>query len=143
MEFQGQERIASPRESVWQLIIDPPRYLQCIPRVQNVRPAGEGKYAFEIAAGGQVLKCEATWLQLEAPRYARMAIKGGDFLGRLNMTNAIELRDDGDEATLVNWNSDVQLGGILGKMAGDRVPSMIGTMNQEVIRCIERQLKEG
>lgn len=143
MQFEGEERIDAPQQTVWDFITDPRRFSECAQGgMENVRVVDDRHFTFEISLPGQRIKCDGTWLERDAPNLARMEIKGGTFLGRATMTNTVRLSQGAQPSeTQVKWQADVQLTGILEKLAGNRIAPLVQSANQDVIRCLQEKLK--
>lgn len=140
MQFQGQEQIGATPQTVWQILTDPHRFTACAPGMANVQVVNDREFTFDVSAGGMTLRCKAAWDRLDPPRAAQLTISGGDLLGQASMTNHMELSPDGD-ATTLRWSSDVQLSGLLGRLAGPRVSSAVEQLNRDVFACLRGQIE--
>lgn len=142
MQFDGEERIDAPQQAVWDFITDPRRFSECANGgMQNIKIVDDRRFTFEVNVAGQRIKCDGTWLTLDAPNLARMEIKGGNFLGKATMINQVELQSDGANETQIRWQSDVQLSGILEKLGGNRIAPLVESANQDVFRCLRERVK--
>ncbi|HUZ00748.1 MAG TPA: SRPBCC domain-containing protein [Thermomicrobiaceae bacterium] len=141
MQFQGQEQIGAPSQTVWAFLVDPHHFTACAPGLENVRVVNDREFTFDVSAAGMTLRCTAAWVRLDPPRAAQLSITGGDFFGRASMTNDVQLSDDGSQATLLHWSTEVQLSGLLGRLAGPRVASMVESLNQDVFACLRGRIE--
>lgn len=141
MQFQGDERIGAPPEAVWSFLTDPNRFAECARGLENINVIDDRRFTFEVSVVGQRFKFDATWLKLDEPRSAQMEITGNTFAGKATMVNTINLSPDGEQATAVQWKSDVQLTGMLSMLAGDRIGPMVESLNKDVINCVRGKIE--
>lgn len=143
MEYAGQGRITAPPEAVWAFIADPHRYAACADGFENVKVVDDTRFTFDLRAYGQRLKCEAAWLERDAPRRAVLQVQGGDFFGKAKLVTTMDLEPDGDGATLVRWHADVALSGVIARLVGDRIGPLVERVNQSVLACVQQQVASG
>lgn len=142
MQYSGKGRVAASPQAVWDFLTDPQRYGACAEGFENVKVVDDRRFTFDLAAYGQRLKCEGSWLERDAPRRAVMQVQGGDFFGKAKLVNTVELEPDGD-GTMVRWQSDVNLSGMIAMVVGDRIGTLIERLNQSVLDCVQQQVATG
>lgn len=132
MEIEGEERIAAPREVVWQALNDAEVLKQCIPGCQSLEWSSPSELAATVKLKiGPVSASFAGVVSLsdvEAPESYTITGEGkGGVAGFAKGSAEVALLDEGQE-TLLRYKAHAQVGGKLAQL-GSR---LIGSSTQKL-----------
>jgi uncharacterized protein len=122
MKMTGQERIAAPRNRVWEALNDPAVLQQCIPGCQSLQQEAADKLraTVEIKIGpiGARFNAVVTLADVIAPQSYTLIGEGqGGTVGSAKATIKVQLAEDG-ATTLLSYEVDAQVGGRLAQLGG-------------------------
>jgi carbon monoxide dehydrogenase subunit G len=122
MEMTGEQRIAAPRQRVWEALNDPEVLKACIPGCQSLERDGENGFAAvaEVKIGpiGARFKGAVKLNDLDPPNGYTIDGQGnGGVAGNAKGSAKVRLSDDG-AGTLVTYNVDAQVGGRMAQLGG-------------------------
>jgi carbon monoxide dehydrogenase subunit G len=123
MQMTGEQRIAAPRDKVWQALNDPAVLAQCIPGCQSLERDGEDGFraVAEVKIGpiGARFKGSVTLSDLDAPNgYTITGTGSGGIAGSAKGGAKVRLSDAGAEATLVSYDVTAEVGGRMAQLGG-------------------------
>ena len=144
MRFQGDVTIEAPRERAWAFLTDPRQVTQCAPEVQSLTIVDDRRFLVGVRAGVGPIKgtftCAVMWLERRAPERARVQARCKIPASTVDAMTVLALSDLGDGRSLLHWESDVQLSGLLGGLSGPLIQDAADTVLQEVFACINAKL---
>jgi carbon monoxide dehydrogenase subunit G len=122
MEMTGEQRIAAPRQRVWEALNDPEVLRACIPGCQSLDRDGDNGFAAvaEVKIGpiGARFKGAVQLNDLDPPNGYTIDGQGnGGIAGNAKGSAKVRLSDDGG-GTLVSYNVDAQVGGRMAQLGG-------------------------
>jgi carbon monoxide dehydrogenase subunit G len=122
MKMTGEQRIAAPRERVWEALNDPDILRQCIPGCQSLDRHADDRMSavVEIKIGpiGARFKGAVTLSDLDPPNGYTISGEGqGGTVGFAKGGAKVRLAKDGD-GTLLSYDVDAQVGGRLAQLGG-------------------------
>lgn len=122
MKMTGEERIAAPRNRVWEALNDPEVLRQCIPGCQALEKEADDKLrtTVEIKIGpiGARFNSVVTLTDIQAPQgYTLIGEGQGGTVGSAKATIKVRLAEDG-AATRLAYDVDAQVGGRLAQLGG-------------------------
>jgi uncharacterized protein len=145
MRFQGDVTIEAPRQSAWDFLTDPHQVTQCAPEVQSLKIVDDQRFLVGVRAGVGPIKGTFTfavmWLERRAPEYARVQARGKIPGSTVDMMTTMRLTDAGDDRTLLHWESDVKLSGLLGGLGGPLIQSAADAVIQRVFATVNARLR--
>ncbi|MGK9054670.1 carbon monoxide dehydrogenase subunit G [Neorhizobium sp. CSC1952] len=127
MDMGGEERIAAPREVVWQALNDPEILRQCIPGCQTL----EQKSPTELAATVKLkigpvsanFSGEVTLSDINPPESYTISGEGkGGIAGFAKGSATVTLVEDGTD-TLLRYSTKAQVGGKLAQLGSRLIDS--------------------
>src|SRR5262245_13424817 len=139
MRMTAEERIAAPRQRVWQALNDPQVLQQCIPGCQSLQKESDDRLraTVEIKIGpiGARFTCVVAISDIDPARSYTLSVEGqGGTVGQAKSTIKVRLADDG-ERTLLSYDVDAQVGGRLAQLGG---PMIDTTAKQLATRFFKR-----
>ena len=122
MKMTGEERIAAPRDRVWEALNDPYMLRQCMPGCQSLERDGVDRLRaiVEVRIGpiGARFNCGITLTDVDPPRGYSISGEGqGGTVGSAKSSIKVRLAEDGRE-TLLSYEVDAQVGGRLAQLGG-------------------------
>jgi carbon monoxide dehydrogenase subunit G len=123
MEMTGEQRIAAPRQRVWEALNDPEVLRACIPGCQSLERDGDNGFAAvaEVKIGpiGARFKGAVALNDLDPPNGYTIEGQGnGGVAGNAKGSAKVRLSDDAGGGTLVSYNVDAQVGGRMAQLGG-------------------------
>jgi carbon monoxide dehydrogenase subunit G len=120
MELTGEQRIAAPRERVWEALNDPEILKQCIPGCQHIEKSDENTFSAKVKAKvgpvNSTFSGTVTLSNLNPPESYTISGEGsGGAAGFAKGSAHVELEADGDE-TILRYTVDAQVGGKLAQV---------------------------
>lgn len=122
MEMAGEQRIAAPRQRVWEALNDPEVLRASIPGCQSLEKLGDDRFAatVEVKIGpiGARFKGGVTLADLDPPSGYTLLLEGnGGIAGSMRGSARVRLREEGG-ATVVAYTVDAQVGGRMAQLGG-------------------------
>jgi carbon monoxide dehydrogenase subunit G len=131
MKVQGQHTVAAPQQKVWEALLDPRILAQTLPGCESLDPIGENQYRMGMKlAISSVQGLFDTTVHLKdpaAPTSYRLEIDGKGKIGFVKGGGSFRLEPDGDAATVVHYEGDVRVGGMIAGV-GQRLLDMTSKM---------------
>jgi carbon monoxide dehydrogenase subunit G len=123
MQMTGQERIAAPKQQVWEALYDPEILKRCIPGCQSLTKEADGRLRTlaEIKIGpiGARFNALVTRSDIDPPHAYTMTIEGqGGTVGFVKSGAKVRLADDPSGGTLLSYEVDAEVGGRLAQLGG-------------------------
>lgn len=122
MQMTGEQRIAAPRQRVWEALNDPEILKQCIPGCQSLEKEGDDRFnaVAEVKIGpiGARFKGTVQLSDLDPPNGYTITGQGsGGVAGSAKGGAKVRLSDDGG-GTLVSYDVDAEVGGRMAQLGG-------------------------
>ncbi len=123
MQMSGQERIAAPRQHVWEALDNPELLKRCIPGCQSITREEDGRLRTiaEIKIGpiGARFNALVSRKDVVAPTSYTMVIEGqGGTVGFVKSGAKVRLSDDAAGGTVLAYDVDAEVGGRLAQLGG-------------------------
>ncbi|WP_322990115.1 carbon monoxide dehydrogenase subunit G, partial [Hoeflea sp.] len=131
MEMNGEERIAAPRQMVWEALNDPDVLRECIPGCQSLEKSSDTEMSatvkIKIGPVSATFKGEVTLENINAPESYTIAGEGkGGIAGFANGGADVKLAEDGAE-TVLSYAVKAQVGGKLAQLGSRARPLKMGS----------------
>jgi carbon monoxide dehydrogenase subunit G len=134
VRLAGEHAFDGPRDKVWELVREPEVLAAALPGTQSLDQVGENEYEGEMhirvgpVAGvfsGRVVVSDEV-----PPESCTLSVEGKGSPGFIKGTGHVQLIDQGDGTTLMEYEGDLQVGGRLASV-GQR---LIDTVSKSMIR---------
>ena len=144
MKVQGKEIVPAPVEQVFDLLLDPASLAACMPGCQELVLLEEGLYRMKMKVILAALTGDFTGTvrisQLNRPASFHMEIEGAGKIGHLKGGGLLSLTPNGDSATGVAYEGDVQIGGTLAAVGQRLVDATSKMMIRKFFSCLASKL---
>ncbi|MFV8819221.1 CoxG family protein [Haliea sp. E17] len=122
MQMLGEQRVAAPRQKVWEALNDPAVLQASIPGCQTLSKEAEDRFSaiVEIKVGpiGARFKGAVSLSDINAPDSYTLNLEGnGGIAGSVKGLVRVRLEEDSG-ATLVRYEADTQVGGRMAQLGG-------------------------
>lgn len=132
MKVTGTTTLSAPRERVWSALRDPAVLVRTIPGCEQLVATGPDEYRMTVSAGVAAIKgqYQGTVLltDLDEPEAFVLRARGAGGPGTVDATVQVTLTSDGAEQTLLSYDADAVVGG------------MIGGVGQRVLTSVSRRM---
>jgi carbon monoxide dehydrogenase subunit G len=143
MEMHGEERIAAPRQLVWEALNDPDVLRECIPGCQSLEKSSDTEMSatvkIKIGPVSAKFSGEVMLENINAPESYTISGEGkGGIAGFAKGGADVKLVEDGAE-TVLSYDVKAQVGGKLAQL-GSR---LIDSTSKEARRPVLHQVQRG
>ncbi|MGD9002230.1 MAG: carbon monoxide dehydrogenase subunit G [Anaerolineae bacterium] len=134
MRLEGEYVFDGPRDDVWELVREPEVLATALPGTQSLDQVSEseyqGKMHIRVGPVAGVFSGRIVVSDEVPPESCTLTVEGRGSPGFVNGTGHIQLIDQGDDTTLMQYEGDIQVGGRLASV-GQR---LIDTVSKSMIR---------
>ena len=145
MRFQGQQTIEASRERAWAFLTDPRRITRCAPEVQSLKIVDDRRFLVGVRAGVGPIRGTFTfavmWHERQGPERARVQARGKVPGSTVEMMTVMMLSEQAEDRTLLTWESDVQLSGLLGALGEPLIQGAADAVLQRVFARVNAELR--
>ena len=147
MQLKGEERIAAPRERVWEALNDPDVLQKCIPGCQTLEQQSATQMTATVGLKVGPVKAsfdgEVELKNLNPPESYRLEGEGkGGVAGFAKGGADVHLADEG-EATLLSYDVDAQVGGKLAQLGGRLIDSTAKKLAKQFFANFKKEVEGG
>ena len=144
MKITGQNTVAAPVQQVWDALLDPAVLVRTIPGCERLEETGDHTYAMTVSAGVAAIKGTydgtCTLSDLDEPASLTMKVQGAGAPGTIGATVAVSFGDNGDGTTLLEYDADAVVGGMIGGVGQRMLSSVSKRMAGEFFGNVERAI---
>ena len=146
MKMSGTVSIKAPRQKVWDFLTDPEKVSQCAPGVEKVEVVEAGKkFRATAAIGFGSIKAkfsgDAEWVELEAPTRAKVKAHGSAPGSAADVTSEMNLVENADGTTDMNWTADVVVLGQLASLAARMMAPVSQKLTEQFFECAKQKIE--
>jgi uncharacterized protein len=142
MKIEGSHTIKAPRESLYQLMVDPEILRRCVPGCQSLEAVEDGSYRMVLKAGVGSIKGVFTGSirleEMREPEHYKMTVDAKGAAGFLKGEGLIDLTEQ-DEETVVNYTGETTVGGTIAGVGQRMVQSTAKMMAGQFFAAIEAE----
>jgi uncharacterized protein len=142
MKIEGSHTIKAPRESLYQLMVDPDILQRCVPGLQSLEAAGDGSYNMTLKTGvgsiKGIFKGSIKLEEMREPEHYKMIVDAKGSAGFLKGEGLIDLTEQGEE-TMVNYIGETSVGGTIASVGQRMVQSTAKMMAGQFFAAIEAE----
>ncbi len=144
MKLEGEYLFDGPRDKVWDLVRDPNVLVKVLPGTQSMTLVGEnvyeGKMNVRIGPVAGVFAGRLVVSDEVPPESCTLSVKGRGAPGFINGVGQVQLVDQGDGATLLKYQGDLQIGGKLAGVGQRLMDSVSKSMIRQGLASLNRSL---
>ena len=145
MRFEGTLDIGAPRDRVWAFLTDPLQVSACGPDVQRVDVLDPTHFKVVARAGVGPIRAtfsmDVAFTELRAPEHAAVRARGQAPGSAVEMTNTLELAENGAARTTMRWTSEVVVSGTIASVGARLMQGAADKVTQQVFACIKDKLE--
>jgi len=132
MKFTGESVLHATVDQVWDALLDPAVLVRTIPGCERLESAGQDAYSMTVTAGVAAIRGtysgSCTLSDLDPHRSLVMKLEGAGAPGTVEAEVAVTFRDGGDGTTVVVYETDAVVGG------------MVGGVGQRMLTSVSRRM---
>jgi carbon monoxide dehydrogenase subunit G len=145
MNLNGTFTFNGPRERVWALLQDPAALAAALPGTERLTLAAPDRYegVMKVSIGpltAAAFDVIVTLTEKESPRHFSMNIDAKGSVGFSRGIASVDLQDQPDATTLMEYSSSVQVGGRIAAVGQRLVDSVASMMMRQALEALARQL---
>lgn len=147
MKVTGGATLSAPRSAVWSALQDPEILVQTIPGVQQLEATGDNAYRMTVNAG--VASIKGTYLgevrltNQDPPNGYTLVASGQGAPGTVQAEARVLLRDGDDGSTLLSYDADAVVGGMIGGVGQRVLAGVAKKMAGEFFGAVDQYLATG
>ena len=128
MQMNDSQRIPASKQKVWEALNNPDVLKQCIPGCQSLEMTAPNEMTATVVLKVGPVKAtfagKVTLSDLDPPSSYRISGEGsGGIAGFAKGGAAVELNEEGPDATILSYQVDAQIGGKLAQLGGRLIDS--------------------
>lgn len=134
----GVRRFEASRERVFALLVDPHVIAAALPAVRDVRVTDDDHWEAKVKPPLPLAPSISIRFEVQArrpPEHAGLRAHGGG----ADVNSVFDLAEDGD-ATVMHWRTELELTGILGKLAGPGLETIAQRQADRTLDEVTRRL---
>ncbi len=146
MHFEGKQALNLAQAKAWQFLTDPNRVGQCVPGLQSITVVDATHFNAEVGFGVGAFTATFTinveWLELEAPKRARMKMHGSASNSVVDGESELKLTPVDEKTTNLDWTADVNIGGTLASVANRLMGGVTQKLTGKFFDCMKEKMEE-
>lgn len=131
MVIKGQYTIPAARERVWEALLDPEVLARTLPGCESLESLGDNQYKMRmklaLASVQGLFDGKVSLEDQQPPSSYRLRVSGSGKIGFVNGSGQLQLEPFGDSETIVSYEGDVKVGGMIAAV-GQRLLDMTSKM---------------
>ena len=145
MHLEGKYVLKKPRVQVWEFLSKPEEIAKCLPDLQSFEVKDSKTFTVTVKVGMAFVrgafKFDFTLLDQKPHSHSRFEAvgKGAGVSVRLNA--AMDLIAVDAETTELAWQTDAELGGLLGEISPSLIQSSTSKFTQQFFDCVKSKLE--
>ena len=146
MNLTGTFTFNGPRDAVWALLQDPDVLAKALPGTERLALAGEDRFegVMKVSVGpvtAAKFDVTVTLKDKEPPQRFAMQIDGKGAVGYTRGVASVELQEQEGNTTLMQYSSDVQVGGRIAAVGQRLLESVAKMMMKQALEALEKELR--
>lgn len=145
MNLQGTFTFHGPRDTVWSLLQDPAVLAKALPGTERLSLAGEDQFegVMKVSVGpvtAAKFNVTVTLKDKTPPQHFAMQIDGKGAVGYTRGVASVDLEEQPDGTTVMNYSSEVQVGGRIAAVGQRLLESVAKMMMKQALDALEKEL---
>ena len=146
MILNGTFTFNGPRQQVWDLLQDPEVLAKALPGTERLTLAGPDRYdgVMKVSVGPMTaakFDVTVTLADKRQPEHFTMQIDAKGALGFARGTASVDLQELSEGGTLMQYSSDVQIGGRIASVGQRLIESVSKMMMRQALEALDGELR--
>lgn len=145
MKLAGEYVFDGPREEVWELVRDPQALAAALPGTQSLAQVSENEYEgtmnLRVGPVAGVFAGRVVISEEVPPESYTLSVEGKGSPGFANGTGRVQLIEQEDGTTLMEYEGDVQVGGRLASVGQRLIESVSKSMTHQGLESLNQALQ--
>ncbi len=144
MKLKGSHTFQAPRQTVWDLLMNPDVIARILPGVETFTPLGQDEYQAKINLGIGAVKGEytgrVTLRDIIPPTYYKLVLNSNSQRGFVKGEGALNLEEQGG-VTVLNYEGEAQIGGQLAGVGQRLLEGAARTLINQGFKALEAEIE--
>jgi carbon monoxide dehydrogenase subunit G len=145
MNIDGTFTFPGPRHLVWDLLQDPQVLARALPGTERLTSDGPDKFTgvMKVSVGpvtAASFDVSVTLADKRQPEHFVMRIQGRGRVGHVRGDATVDLAEEGADATLMRYSSQIQVGGTIAAVGQRLLDSVAHSMLKQAFDALEREV---
>jgi uncharacterized protein len=144
MILEGKYLLKTPREKLWEFIIDPAKIGKCLPDLKNLSIESEDKFGAVISVGIGFIRADFRFkieiVGKQPPSQVHLKAIGTGSGSNINMDLAIELKET-PEGSELDYSADVKVAGTMASLGQLVIKDTAEKTVIGIFDCIRNQMQ--
>jgi carbon monoxide dehydrogenase subunit G len=144
MKVQGEIKINSAIENLWNFLSRPEEVSSCFPGIKKVEKISENEYKIEGTTGIGFIKGDyratVKFLNITPMKGYTIQARGNGLSSTMDITANIELTDN--KPVTMKYNGEVKVGGVLASIGARLMDSAVEKILQDLFQCIKNKVEK-
>jgi uncharacterized protein len=146
VNLNGSFKFNGPREQVWALLQDPVVLAKALPGTERLTLVGDDRFegVMKVTVGpvsAAKFDVSVALTDKVPPQHFSMQIDSKGAVGYTRGTASVDLQDDADGGTLMEYTSQIQVGGRIAAVGQRLLESVAKMMMKQALDALERELR--
>jgi hypothetical protein len=142
MKIDGEHVFHGPRQEVWDLIRDPEALAKALPGTETLNKLSESEYEGTMNVRiGPIAGVFSGKVMISPPESCTLTAEGKGAQGFAKGVGRVQLADQGDGTTLMQYDGDVQIGGKLASVGQRSLDSVSKSMIRQGLLTLDQALE--
>jgi carbon monoxide dehydrogenase subunit G len=147
VRFEGKIHISAPRPDVWAFLTDANAVSHCMPGLESIEiitPNEKFRAIGALGLGSVKLKMstDVEWVELDAPRRAKMRMKGTAPGSSIDVASEMHLADGPGGSTEMEWSAEVKVLGTVASLAARLMKPVTQKLTGEFFECVKKKIEK-
>ena len=142
MILEGKYEFGTPREKLWEFIIDPAKIGKCLPDLKTLQVEGADKFVAVIRVGVGLIRSDFKFrielLGKEPVSHVRLRAVGSGSGSSIILDTTIDLKETPDGSQLA-YRSDVKVAGLMASLGQRVIRETADKTISGIFECIRNQ----
>lgn len=144
MHFEGVFETGTPREQVYDLVVDPDRVARCLPDLQKLEVRSSEEFDAAVKAGVSLIRGDLLLRFRVAEKrpqdYIKLLAHGTGMGSAVDMTIEVEVSEGQAKKTSMSWSADAQVSGKIAALGQRVLESQAEKLIRRFFECLGQKL---
>ncbi|HEY7350752.1 MAG TPA: carbon monoxide dehydrogenase subunit G [Ktedonobacterales bacterium] len=145
MHFEGQLSINAPIKAIYAFFTDPHQVANCAPGFQSMEVLAPDHFKPKVGVGIGAVKAtftlDVTLTELREPEHAVVKGHGVAAGSAVDLTGAMDLTAESEDATHMDWHADVNVSGTIASVGARLMEGTARKLTARFFDCVRQKVE--